>query len=80
MDSRGFDAWSRELLLLILETYMMSLHKVEGTGSYRIWGFPKIRGTFLGVAIIRIIVFWDYIGVSLFRETTISNTDRNRKP
>ena len=22
------------------------------------WGFPKIRGTFLGVPIIRIIVFW----------------------
>ena len=23
-----------------------------------IWGFPKIRGTFLGVPIIRIIVYW----------------------
>ena len=23
-----------------------------------IWGFPKIRGTFVGVPIIRIIVFW----------------------
>ena len=23
-----------------------------------IWGFPKIRGTFLGVPIVRIIVFW----------------------
>ena len=22
------------------------------------WGFPKIRGTFLGVPILRIIVFW----------------------
>ena len=22
------------------------------------WGFPKTRGTFLGVLIIRIIVFW----------------------
>ena len=22
------------------------------------WGFPKIRGTFLGVPIIRAIVFW----------------------
>ena len=22
------------------------------------WGFPKIRGTFLGVLIIRIIVYW----------------------
>ena len=32
------------------------------------WGFPKIRGTVLGVAIIRTIRF--YIGVPLFRETT----------
>ena len=23
-----------------------------------IWGFPKIRGTFLGITIKRIIVFW----------------------
>ena len=23
-----------------------------------IWGFPKIRGTFLGVPIIRTLVFW----------------------
>ena len=23
------------------------------------WGFPKIRGTFLGVPIIRTIVYWD---------------------
>ena len=23
-----------------------------------IWGFPKIRGTFLGVPIIRTIVYW----------------------
>ena len=34
-------------------------------------GFPKIRGTILGVPIIRIIEYWDYIGVPLFRETTI---------
>ena len=25
---------------------------------YMIWYFPKIRGTFLGVAIIRLIVYW----------------------
>ena len=25
---------------------------------WAIWGFPKIRGTILGVPIIRIIVFW----------------------
>ena len=41
-----------------------------------IWGFPKIRGTLLGVPIIRIIVFWGLhwgpiIGVPLFWETTI---------
>ena len=24
----------------------------------RMWGFPKIRGTILGVPIIRTIVFW----------------------
>ena len=23
-----------------------------------IWGFPKIRGTFIGVPIIRTVVFW----------------------
>ena len=28
-----------------------------GAGSVK-WGFPKIRGTLLGVPIIRIIVFW----------------------
>ena len=28
-----------------------------------IWGFPKIRGTFLGFSIIRTIVFWGlYLG------------------
>ena len=35
-------------------------------------GFPKIRGTFLGVPIIlKFIVFGAYIGVPLFRATTI---------
>ena len=39
--------------------------------SYIIWGFPKIRGTFLGVPIIRTIVFGGvYIGVPLFWEST----------
>ena len=37
-----------------------------------IWGFPKIRGTFLGVPVLRIIKFWGlYIGVLLFWEITI---------
>ena len=26
-----------------------------------IWGFPNIRGTFLGVPILRIIIFWGSI-------------------
>ena len=26
--------------------------------GFDIWGFPKIRGTSLGVPIIRIILFW----------------------
>ena len=35
-------------------------------------GFPKIRGTFLGVPIIRTIVFWGlYWGSLIFWETTI---------
>ena len=29
-----------------------------GIFGIRIWGFPKIRGTFLGVLIIRTIVYW----------------------
>ena len=37
-----------------------------------IWGFPKIRGTFLGVPIVRTIVYWGLYWVPLFRETTIS--------
>ena len=32
-----------------------------------IWGFPKIRGTILGVPIIRIIIYWGlYWGPSIF--------------
>ena len=27
-----------------------------------IWGFPKIRGTLLGIPIIRIIVYWGLYG------------------
>ena len=40
---------------------------------YRAWGlgFPKIRGTFLGVPIMRTVVFWVYIGGPLFRETSV---------
>ena len=39
----------------------------------QIWEFPRIRGTFLGLPIIRpIIKFGVYIGVPLFWETTKS--------
>ena len=38
----------------------------RGFKSREYGGFPKIRGTPLGVPIIRIVVFWGYIGVSLF--------------
>ena len=31
---------------------------IKGPFLRLIWGFPKIRGTFLGVPIIRTIVFW----------------------
>ena len=45
-------------------------------GIYGVWGvglgLPKTRGTILGVPIIRII--WVYVGVPLFRETTIQGS------
>ena len=37
-----------------------------------IWGFPKIRGTFLGVPIIRTVVFGGLYWGPLFWESTIS--------
>ena len=39
--------------------------------QYSKWGFPKIRGTILGVPIIRTIVFGGLYWVPLFWETTI---------
>ena len=42
--------------------------------SVTIWGFPKIRGTLLGVPIIRVIVYWGLYWGPLFRETTIWNS------
>ena len=42
-----------------------------------IWGFPKIRGTFLGVPIIRTIIFWGGLFWGpLFRATTILGGSR----
>ena len=35
------------------------------------WGFAKIRGTFLGAPILRIIIFGVYIGVPLFWESSM---------
>ena len=40
-----------------------------------IWGLPKIRGTILGVPIIRIIVFWGlYWGPPKFGKLPFKNT------
>ena len=36
-----------------------------------LWGFPKLRGTFVRVLIIRTIVFWGPYWVPSFWETTI---------
>ena len=36
-----------------------------------IGGFPDSRGTLLGVPKIRFTVFGNYVGVHLFRETSI---------
>ena len=36
-----------------------------------IWGLPKIRGSYLGVPIIRTIVFWGLYWGPLFWETPI---------
>ena len=40
-------------------------------GRMKMWGFPKIRGTLLGVPIIRTIAHWDLYWVPLFWETTM---------
>ena len=37
-------------------------NRARGGQGFRIWGVPIIRGTFLGVPIIRIIVFWGLYG------------------
>ena len=42
--------------------------RVQGLG---IWGFPKIRGTILGVPIIRIIVYWGLYWGHLFWQIAI---------
>ena len=36
------------------------------------WGIPKIRGTILGVPIIRITVYWVYIGDPHLGKSTTS--------
>ena len=37
-----------------------------------VWRFPTIRGTVFGVPIIRSTIYWVYIGIPYFRETTLS--------
>ena len=37
------------------------------------WGFPKIRGTILGVPIIRTIVFWGILGSHYFGKPPCNN-------
>ena len=45
---------------------------MKGTGLHGyIWRFPKIRGTILGVPIIRTIVFWGLYWGPVFWESTI---------
>ena len=34
------------------------LPPLDGSCCKTMWGFPKIRGSFLGVPMIRIITFW----------------------
>ena len=43
----------------------------------QIWGFPKIRGTIMGVPIIRIIVYWGlYWGALILGNYHVSRLDR----
>ena len=43
-------------------------------GHQFIWGLPKIRGTFLGVPIARIIIFWGpMLGFPCLGKITISS-------
>ena len=43
----------------------------RGSTWLYIWGFPKIRGTILGIPIIRTIIVWGPEWGPLFWETTI---------
>ena len=52
-------------------TFMRRKPKGTCKGSGRYGCFPKLGGTFLGVPIIRIIVFWGLYWVRLFWETAI---------
>ena len=48
-------------------------------GGYIGFRVPKILGTSLGFSRIKIIVFWVYVGVPIFRETTIASQDKFKK-
>ena len=41
-----------------LPSCQVPLSKYHGTPFWMIWGFPEIKGTFLGVPIVRNTVFW----------------------
>ena len=51
---------------LLLSWATSSTWELHGLQVLSKWGFPKIRGTFLGVPIIRTIVSWGLYWVPLF--------------
>ena len=80
--SAKLKAQASEGPLLIFLRAVWALHQMApstiaaiicGSPGCVFWWFPKIRGTFLGVSIVRIIVYWRYIYERpSFREATIS--------
>ena len=56
--------WSFKLEVIVAESPVIVLGSLQTASlqalnpkTVRIWGFPKIRGTFLGVPILRTIVY-----------------------
>ena len=43
--------------IFIPEPLLPNYNKVGGIFAKAIWGFPKIRGAFLGVPIIRTVIY-----------------------
>ena len=75
-DARSLDYSSYVALFGAVYYYTVApLHSTNGNKQLQrfIWGFPKIRGTILGVPIITdYSILGVYIGVPLFKESTIS--------